>query len=516
MSFIASYSNTLLLCLLCTSEEEQSKSKTMDFFTSFLLLSVLASSAYFSCKYLLMPHSFCVFSFAFTGFANGFFPSIFFFFFLVSLGGEMQPKMGVCYGDLGNNLPSRQKSVQLIQKLNAKRIKIYSATPETLKAIQGTDLQISIMLPNQLIPDISTNQTLADQWVQTNVVPFYPESKIRYLLIGNEILSNKPKSTWFKLVPAMRKMRNSVKKFGLNKVKVGTPLAMDALESSYPPSNGTFRSDVREKVIEPMLHFLNRTKSFFFVDVYTYFAWISQPLEINLDYALLEPTNITITDPVSGLTYNNLLDQMLDALVFAMKRLGYPNIRLFLAETGWPNGGDPDQLGANIYNAATYNRNVIKKFTAKPPLGTPARPGVVIPTMIFALYNENQKPGPGTERHFGQLYPNGSYVYPIDFSGKTSEYPPLPKPSSNGKLWCVVAKGATNKTALAGALAYACSQGNRTCDPIQPEGKCYKPDSLIWHASYAFSSYWTQMRASGATCSFNGLAALTSKDPSKY
>ncbi|KAL8496191.1 hypothetical protein ACS0TY_020050 [Phlomoides rotata] len=428
---------------------------------------------------------------------------------------EMQPKVGVCYGDLGNDLPSRQKSVELIQTLNAKRIKIYGATPGTLKAIQGTDLQISIMLPNDLIPNISTSQTLADIWVKTNVVPFYPKSKIRYLLVGNEILSNQPNSTWFQLVPAMRKIRNSVKKFGLSKVKVGTPLAMDCLESSYPPSSGAFRADVRETVIKPMLQFLDRTKSFFFVDVYTYFAWVSDPINIRLDYALLQPTNFTYTDPVSGEMYTNLLDQMLDALVFAMKRLGYPNIRLFLAETGWPNGGDPEQLGANIYNAATYNRNVIKKFSATPPIGTPTRPFAVIPAMIFALFNENQKWGPGTERHFGQLYPNGSHVYPIDFSGKTTNYPPLPKPSSNGKLWCVVAKGGSaNKTALAAAVSYACSQGNRTCDAIQPGGKCYKPDSFIRHASYAFSSYWTQMRTSGATCSFNGLATLTSKDPS--
>ncbi|KAK6163726.1 hypothetical protein DH2020_000590 [Rehmannia glutinosa] len=448
----------------------------MDFFVSFcLLLSILSLSASFSC-------------------------------------GEMKPKIGVCYGELGNNLPTPPKSIQLIQKLNAQRIKIYGTNPKILKSIQGTDLQISIMVPNDLIPDISTNQSLADQWVQTNVVPFYPKSKIRYLLVGNEILSNQPNTTWFKLVPAMRKIRSSVKKFGLNKVKVGTPLAMDCLESSYPPSNGTFRSNVREEVIKPMLQFLNRTKSFFFVDVYTYFAWISQPLEISLDYALLEPTNITYTDPVSGLKYTNLLDQMLDALVFAMKRLGYPNIRLFLAETGWPSGGDPDQIGANLYNAATYNRNVVKKFMAKPPIGTPARPGAVIPTMIFALYNENKKPGPGTERNFGLLYPNGSHVYPIDLSGKT-EYPPLPKPSSNGKFWCVAAKGA-NTTALAGALSYACSQGNRTCDPIRPGGKCYNPNSLIKHASYAFSSYWAQMRTAGATCSFNGLAVITSKDPS--
>ncbi|XP_051134072.1 probable glucan endo-1,3-beta-glucosidase A6 [Andrographis paniculata] len=427
---------------------------------------------------------------------------------------RMEPKVGVCYGELGNNLPTPPESIKLVQKLNGKAVKIYGVNPEILKAIQGTDLQISIMVPNNVIPDIAANQTLADEWIQTNVAPFYPASKIRYLLVGNEILSNQPNSTWFKLVPAMRRIRYSVKKFGLHKVKVGTPLAMDILESSYPPSNGTFRSDLLKPVVEPLLRFANRTKSFFFVDVYTYFAWVSQPLQINLDYALLQPTNISYTDPGSGLLYTNLLDQMLDALVFAMTRVGYPNIRLFVAETGWPNGGDPDQLGANIYNAATYNRNVVKKFAAKPPVGIPSRPGAVIPALLFALYNENQKPGPGTERHFGQLYPNQSSVYPMDLSGKSS-FPPPEKPDSNGRLWCVVAPGGgNNKTALAAAVSYACGQGNRTCDAIRPGGVCYKPNTLISHASYAFSAYWVQMRTAGATCSFNGLASLTSKDPS--
>ncbi|KAL3531068.1 hypothetical protein ACH5RR_010390 [Cinchona calisaya] len=432
---------------------------------------------------------------------------------------ELQAKVGVCYGQLGNNLPTPSKSVELIQGLNAKRVKIYDANPQILAALKGTDLQVSVMVPNEIITNISSNQNLADQWVKTNVVPFYPETKIRYLLVGNEILSNPPNTTWFNLVPAMRKIRYSVKKFGLKKIKVGTPLAMDVLGSSFPPSSGSFRPDVSDKVVKPLLRFLNQTKSFFFVDVYPYFAWAAQPTNINLDYALMSPTNITYTDPVSGFTYTNLFDQMLDALIFAMEKLGYPNIRLFIAETGWPNAGDVDQIGASIYNAATYNRNVVKKLMAKPNIGSPARPGVVLPAFIFALYNENLKPGPGTERHFGLLYPNGTKVYEIDLSGKTplSEYKPLPKPTNNepykGKIWCVVAEGA-NQTALAAALSFACGQGNGTCDPIQSGGKCYKPNTLIAHASYAFSSYWAQFRKAGGTCNFNLLAVQTTQDPS--
>ncbi|XP_073136964.1 probable glucan endo-1,3-beta-glucosidase A6 [Henckelia pumila] len=177
---------------------------------------------------------------------------------------------------IGNNLPSPSESIKLVQKLNGKRIKIYGANPKTLQDIQNTDIQISIMVPNDLIHDISTNQTLADEWVRLNVVPFYPKSKIRYLLVGNEILSNSPNT-----------IRYSMRKFGLKKIKVGTPLAMDALESSFPPSNGTFRFDVREKVIKPLLHFLDRSKSFFFVDAYNYFAWVGQPLQINLESTVI-------------------------------------------------------------------------------------------------------------------------------------------------------------------------------------------------------------------------------------
>ncbi|EEF28022.1 Glucan endo-1,3-beta-glucosidase precursor, putative [Ricinus communis] len=376
------------------------------------------------------------------------------------------------------------------------------------------------MVPNELIANISKSQSLSDQWVNSNVVPFYPDVKIRYLLIGNEILTNPDTGTWFNLVPAMRRIKSSLRTHKIHKIKVSTPHAMNVLESSFPPSNGTFRSDISGPIIKPMLQFLNRTKSFFFLDVYPYFAWADNWQNINLDYALLESKNVTYTDPVTNLIYTNLLDQMLDATIFAMKRLGYPDIRIFIAETGWPSNGDFDQIGANIYNAATYNRNVVKRLTTKPAIGTPARPGSGLPTFIFALYNENQKPGPGTERHFGLLYPNGSNIYEIDLSGETldSEYKePLPVPTNNepykGKIWCVVAKGA-NKTAVAGALTYACSQGNKTCDPIQPGKQCFKPESLYWHASYAFSSYWAQFKKIGGTCQFNGLATQTVMDPS--
>lgn len=449
----------------------------------------------------------------------GLLPLYFLFLFLSISSGEFSSQVGINYGQLGDNLPSPKQSVKLIQSIGAKRVKIYDANPDILNALKDTNLQVSIMVPNEIITNISTNQKLADSWVESNVVPFYSKTKIRYLLVGNEVISSSPNQTWYAIVPAMRKIKTALKTHKLNKIKVGTSMAMDVLESSFPPSNGTFRSDIADMVLKPLLQFLNRTKSFYFLDVYPFFPWATDPKNINLDYALFESRTTKYTDPVSHLTYTNFFDQMVDSVVFAMKKLGYPDVRIWIAETGWPNGGDIDQIGANIYNAATYNRNVIKKLTAEPAIGTPARPGWVIPSFIFSLYNENKKPGPGTERHFGVLYPNGSNVYGIDLSGRTpdSDFEPLPKPENNepykGKIWCVAARG-VNSSELGSALSYACSQGNKTCDPIQPGKQCFKPNSLVWHASYAFSSYWSQFKNTGATCYFNGLATQTAKDPS--
>lgn len=92
-------------------------------------------------------------------------------------------------------------------------------------------------------------------------------------------------------------------------------------------------------------------------------------------------------------------------------------------------------------------------------------------------------------------------------------------PSSNkpykGKIWCVVTSQ-PNPTDLETALDFACRQGNGTCDALAPGKACYEPVSVVAHANYAFSSYWSKFRSSGASCYFNGLAIQTTTDPSKF
>ncbi|KAK9734074.1 hypothetical protein RND81_04G113200 [Saponaria officinalis] len=221
---------------------------------------------------------------------------------LISGAATFSTKIGVNYDTLGNNLPKPIKSVELIKTLKAKQVKLYSPVdPEILKALNGTNIQVSIMVLNEILSDISVNQTMAKEWVRNNLVAYYPHTLIRYLLVGNELLSRTDdanKKVWHDLVPAIRKIQFALKSFGLLEVKVDTPMLMDVLESSsFPPSNGTFRSDI-VPVIKPLSQFLNKTKSFFFVDCYPYFAWSQSYKTVSLDYALLKG-GVEYTDPVS-------------------------------------------------------------------------------------------------------------------------------------------------------------------------------------------------------------------------
>lgn len=88
---------------------------------------------------------------------------------------------------------------------------------------------------------------------------------------------------------------------------------------------------------------------------------------------------------------------------------------MIVSETGWASKGDADEAGASVKNARTYNRNLRKRL--KKRKGTPYRPDMVVRAYVFALFNENLKPGPTSERNFGLFKPDGSISYDIGFTG---------------------------------------------------------------------------------------------------
>jgi len=80
------------------------------------------------------------------------------------------------------------------------------------------------------------------------------------------------------------------------------------------------------------------------------------PNNIPLDFAIQGRLHHS-----SGLIYRNLLDQMLDSLIFPISKLRYSNIQLVISETGWPNSGKIEEPGVNICNAAKFILKISSK-----------------------------------------------------------------------------------------------------------------------------------------------------------
>lgn len=110
-----------------------------------------------------------------------------------------------------------------------------------------------------------------------------------------------------------------------------------------------------------------------------------------------------------------MLYAQIDAVYAAIRALGHSDIQVKVSETGWPSKGDANEVGATPENARLYNGNLLSRIEQRQ--GTPANPSVPIDVFFFALFNEDLKPGPASERNYGLYYPDGTPVYNIGLQG---------------------------------------------------------------------------------------------------
>ncbi|CAI0379375.1 unnamed protein product [Linum tenue] len=436
--------------------------------------------------------------------------------------------VGVNYGRIADDLPSPAKVVELLKTQGITRVKLYDTSSDVLTALAGSGIAVTVALPNELLSDTAADQSFADDWVHANISQFYPATQIESIAVGNEVFVD-PKNTTPFLVPAMKNVYNALVKHNLTSIKISSPIALSALQSSYPASSGSFKPDLIEPVIKPMLSFLNQTGSYLMVNAYPFFAYEANADQISLDYALFKP-NSGVVDSGNGLKYYSLLDAQLDAVYAAMSAIQYDAVKMVVTETGWPSLGDSNEVGASQANAQSYNGNLVNRVLTGN--GTPLRPNEPLDVFLFALFNENKKPGPTSERNYGLFYPSEQKVYDITFttssSGSNNQAAPpaasggegdddgegVSKASNAGQTWCV-ANGKAGEEKLQKGIDYACGEGGADCRPIQEGATCFDPDTLEAHASYAFNSYYQKQQRGTGTCDFGGAAYVVTQAPSK-
>ncbi|KAB1200632.1 Glucan endo-1,3-beta-glucosidase 14 [Morella rubra] len=319
--------------------------------------------------------------------------------------------VGINYGQIANNLPTPSKVAVLLGSLNISRVKLYDADPNVLVAFSNSSVEFIVGLGNGYLQSMS-DPLQAQAWIEGNVITHLPQTKINCILVGNEVFASNDTQLMSYLLPAMKAVYQALVNVGLDKqVIVTTAHSLAILGSSYPPSAGIFSQDLAV-YIQPLLDFHSQIKSPFLINAYPYFAYKASPDEISLEYVLFQP-NQGMTDPATNLHYDNMLYAQVDAVYEAIKAMGHTDIEVRISETGWPSKGDSDEVGATPENAELYNGNLLQRIVEKQ--GTPAKPSTPIDIYVFALFNENLKPGPTSERNYGLFYPNGTPVYNIGF-----------------------------------------------------------------------------------------------------
>ncbi|CAL9008327.1 unnamed protein product [Prunus brigantina] len=309
--------------------------------------------------------------------------------------------IGVCYGMVANNLPPPREVIDMYTSNQIGRMRLYDPNLEAFEALRNTGIEVLVGVRNEDLQQLANSYSAAQNWVATYITPYSHQIQFRYIAVGNEVI---PGDSAQYVLPAMKNLLNAL---GNRGIKVSTSIATSVLGVSYPPSAGAFSQDTMQYMV-PIARYLNSIGAPLLANVYPYFAYIGDTIDISLPYALFVSGKV-VTD--GRLSYDNLFDSMVDALHAALEKAGAPQVRVVVSETGWPSHGNGKVT--TPANAQIYNSNLISHVLSS--RGTPRRPGNSTETYLFSMFNENMKPGAAVEQHWGLFHPNKWPVYPISF-----------------------------------------------------------------------------------------------------
>ncbi|XP_022961119.1 glucan endo-1,3-beta-glucosidase 2-like [Cucurbita moschata] len=416
--------------------------------------------------------------------------------------------VGVNIGTDLSAMPHPTQVVALLKAQQIRHVRLYDTDGAMLIALANTGIQVMVSVPNEQLLGIGQSNSTAANWVNHNVLAHYPATNITAISVGSEVLTTLPNAAKI-LVNALKYIHSALVASNLDhQIKVSTPLSSSIIIDSFPPSQAFFNSSL-DSVIVPLLGFLQSTNSFLMLNVYPYYDYMQSNRYIMLDYALLKPLpwNKAAVDSNTLLSYTNAFDTIVDAAYFAMALLNFTNIPIVVSETGWPSKGGSNEPDATLDNANTYNSNLIRHVLNK--TGTPKHPGIAVSTYIYELYNEDMKSGPISEKNWGLFDANGRSIYILHLTGSGLV---LANDTMN-PTYCAAKDGADRKM-LQAALDWACGPGRVDCSALLQGQPCYEPDNVMAHATYAFNTYYHQMGKVSGSCNFNGVAAVTTTNPS--
>ncbi|ESW33277.1 hypothetical protein PHAVU_001G057100 [Phaseolus vulgaris] len=416
--------------------------------------------------------------------------------------------IGVNWGtQLTHPLPS-STMVKMLKDNGIQKVKLFDADPDILNALKKSGIQVMVGIPNEMLYTLANSMQAAERWVSKNVSAYVSSGgvDIRYVAVGNEpFLSTYNGSFEATTLPALQNIQAALVKASLgNQVKVTVPLNADVYQSAQVPSDGDFRQDIHDLMVQ-IVKFLSQNNAPFTVNIYPFISLYADP-NFPVDYAFFNGFQSPIND--NGRIYDNVFDANHDTLVWALQKNGFGNMPIVVGEVGWPTDGDRN---ANLQYAQRFNQGFMSRYMAGK--GTPMRPGPM-DAYLFSLLDEDFKSiQPGNfERHWGLFYYDGQPKYQLNIGSRTNGLVGANGIAYLGKKWCILKPSANlNDDQVAPSVSFACQ--NADCTSLGYQTSCGNLD-VRGNISFAFNSYYQVNDQIDSACKFPGLSVVTDKDPS--
>lgn len=403
------------------------------------------------------------------------------------------------------------KVVELLKANNITKVKLFDADPLVLQALSGSNIGVTVGIPNSMLKSLNSSKKAAESWVHDNVTRYFSGGtnrvRIEYIAVGDEpFLQSYGDQFLSFVIGAVMNIQIALTKANLpGEVKVVVPCSFDTfMTESGLPSKGQFRNDLNKTMIE-LLTFLSKHHSPLFVTISPFLSF-HQNKNISLDFSLFKRTARPHND--SRRIYRNSFDLSYDTLVAALASVGFPAMDIVVAKMGWPTDGAPN---ATATLAETFMNGLMDHLRSKS--GTPLRPRrPPIETYIFSLLDEDQRSiATGNfERHWGVFTFDGQAKYHFSFGQGSKNLVNAQNVEYLSSRWCVVNNNMDLSNASTRALEL-CSAAD--CTALSPGGSC---SNISWpgNISYAFNNYYQQHDQRADSCDFGGLGLITAVDPS--
>lgn len=82
--------------------------------------------------------------------------------------------VGVNWGTMASHPLPPHKVVKLLKSNSITKVKLFDANSDVLQALSGSNIDVSVGVPNTMLRSLNSSKKAADSWVHDNVTRYMP------------------------------------------------------------------------------------------------------------------------------------------------------------------------------------------------------------------------------------------------------------------------------------------------------------------------------------------------------